>query len=74
MKFLTSRSMIALAAIVIVGVAGLIKGYSLGWIGSRIENQCQEFCAARGKPGQMLPVFPKSVTGGRDGPTECVCR
>ncbi|WP_206168918.1 hypothetical protein, partial [Variovorax beijingensis] len=74
MKRRTSPALIAFGAIVIFGGASVLLGYSAGWLGSRLEERCQDYCAARGKQGQMAPVYPKTMTGSRDRPAECGCR
>lgn len=71
MKRRISAGLIAFGAIVIFGGASVLIGYSAGW---RLEERCQDYCAARGKQGQMAPVYPKTMTGSRDGPAECGCR
>ena len=74
MKRRISPALIALGAIVFFGVASVLIGYGSGWLGSRLDERCQTYCEARGKQGQMEPVYPKSMTGSRDGPNECGCR
>ena len=74
MKRRISPGLIGLGAIVVFGVAGVLISHGAGWFGSRLEEQCQTYCAARAKQGQMVPVYPKAMTGSRDGPTECGCR
>lgn len=74
MKRPISPGRIALDVSVVFGVAGVLITYGVGWLGSRLEAQCQTYCAARAKQGQMVPVYPKTTTGSRDRPTECSCR
>lgn len=69
-----SPALIALGVVVVFGVTSVLVGYGSGWLGSRLEARCQTYCATQRKQGQMVPVYPKSMTGSRDGPTECRCR
>jgi hypothetical protein len=74
MKRRISPSLIALGAIVAFGVVSVLIAFGAGWLGSRLEEQCRTYCAARAKQGQMVPIYPKTMTGSRDGPNECGCR
>jgi hypothetical protein len=71
MKRRVSPALIAFGAIVIFGSVSVLVGYAGGWIGSRVEKRCEDYCVARGKKGQMAPIYPKTMTGDRQGPTEC---
>ncbi|CAN7586545.1 hypothetical protein LJR084_004400 [Variovorax sp. LjRoot84] len=55
------------------GIAGVLKSlYGYEWFGSPAQR-CHDYCVSQGKEGDMLRVYPKTMTGARDGPRECQC-
>lgn len=69
-----SRDLVAALVIAVFGGAGVgISLYGEKWFGSP-EQRCKDSCALQGKEGVMANVYPKTMTGSRDGPMECRCR
>lgn len=76
MKVETKRRLLAAGAIAFLGGVGVLGGYLLGRV-PPFEQRCIEQCRAEGKSFQVLPLYPKSMTGAKgDGffQKKCECR
>lgn len=68
------RDLIAAFVIVALGAAGVaISLYGTEWFGSP-GQRCHSSCTLQGKEGVMTRIYPKQMTGAKDGPMECRCR
>lgn len=68
------RDLLAAFVIIAFGVLGVaISLYGTEWFGSP-GQRCLNSCALQGKEGIMTRVYPKGMTGSKDGPMECLCR
>lgn len=74
MKRRISPGWLAFGTIIVLGVAGVLIGYGSGPPYSSPEQQCQAYCRGQSKEGQMVSVYPRTMTGSRDAPVECHCR
>lgn len=76
LKLETKRRLIAAGAIgFFIGVE-LFGGYLLGLVPS-FEQRCMEQCRAEGKEFQVLPLYPKTMTGAKGNgffQKKCECR
>ncbi|WP_198087165.1 hypothetical protein [Variovorax sp. E3] len=73
-RFRISRGLLAAFVIVAFGGAGvLVSLYGIEWFGSP-GKRCHDSCALQGKEGVMARVYPKEMTGSRDGSMVCHCR
>ena len=76
MKLETKRRLIAAGALGFVVGVGLLGGYLLGLV-PPFEQRCMEQCRAEGKSFQVLPLYPKTMTGPKgEGffQKKCECR
>jgi hypothetical protein len=73
MKHRLPRGLIvALGFLAIVGVSILIAvvfGPS-----QPFAERCSKYCQSIGKQGEVVAVYPRTMTGARDGPVNCECR
>jgi hypothetical protein len=68
------RDLVAALVVVTFGLAGvLVTLYGDEWFGSPAQR-CHDSCATQNKEGVMALVYPRTMTGSKDGPRECHCR
>lgn len=62
LKTETKRRLIAGGAFAAVVALGILGGFLFGLVPS-FEQRCMEQCRADGKTSQVLPLYPKTMTG-----------
>ena len=65
------RWLVTACFIAFVGLTTAI-GYGLSLLPS-FQEKCIAQCLPQGLEGRMVPIFPKTMTGTREGQKECKC-
>jgi hypothetical protein len=65
------RWLVALCFSVFIGIS-TVTGYLLSFLPS-FQEKCTAYCRTQGLEGKMVPVYPKTMTGSKEGRKECKC-
>jgi len=57
------------AAFVLVSLVVAVVGYRGSFV-----DRCTEYCVSKGKRAEVVPLFPRTMTGNRPSPENCECR
>ena len=65
------RWLVAICFGAVVGLSVAV-GYGLGFLPS-FQEKCAAQCLPQGLEGHMVPVFPRTMTGAKEGQKQCKC-